>query len=338
MYSTGTVNAKIAEKDATDWRLTIGSKFGVTNDGSLYCNNGTFSGIIHAKAGGTIGGWDIGTNSLTNGTPGGDNSICLYTSWSGNENWRLLIGSRFKVNRDGVLTCTNGNFSGKITATSGTIGGWNITDGNGLWRGGSDASSATHYMGPGRTFKINGADKSNIVLKAGPKFGVDSDGNIYCTAGYIGGAKVDGTSIGASKTSNGSVKSWSIKDDGTASFNSIKLTGGTIGGITINNGSISAGTSGSANYWSISSSGTATFSNVSIGGGSLSVANKLKINTSNPGAAANGLVYVYGNGSGGTKWYKGIDSTVRITQTVYALGFNSWTNLYFVHGICVGIG
>ena len=42
----------------TNWRMTVGSNFGVTSDGSLYANNAKLSGDITANAG-HIGGWEI---------------------------------------------------------------------------------------------------------------------------------------------------------------------------------------------------------------------------------------------------------------------------------------
>jgi hypothetical protein len=76
------------------------------------------------SSGGKIGGWTLGGTSLTNGNPGEDNTICLYTSYPDNDKyWRLLIGSKFKVDK-----------WGNITANGGSIGSWAITqlDGSGF--------------------------------------------------------------------------------------------------------------------------------------------------------------------------------------------------------------
>jgi len=41
-------------------------------------------------------------------------------------NWRFIIGQRFGVDKGGNLYASNAEITGKITANSGTIGGWTI--------------------------------------------------------------------------------------------------------------------------------------------------------------------------------------------------------------------
>lgn len=65
--------------------------------------------------GATIAGWSVGDTSLTAGTFGTSGFVGLYTSYPTSENYRLVIGSKFKVDKEGALT-----------ATGGTIGGWTI--------------------------------------------------------------------------------------------------------------------------------------------------------------------------------------------------------------------
>lgn len=314
MYSTGTVSAKIAGKDATDWRLAIGSKFGVTNDGSLYCNNGTFTGVIHALTGGTIGGWNIGANSLTNGTPGGNNSICLYTSYPDNNNYRLLIGSAFKVNNNGKVWCTD------IVASGGIIGNWTISSGEGLHQ-----NNYYHYLGKAKSLTVCGESHS-LVFKAGSNFGVDSSGNMYCAGGTVGGAKIGGSSLSGGSTASGA-KNWSINSNGTATFNSVTLEGGIIGGVTIAAGGLSV--SGDSGSWSINSAGNATFSNVSITGGLITLGN-LKIGkhsapTASGGSAATTYLSVDG--------YRGISDTIPVLRAIHDRVY-----LYVYGGVVVGWG
>lgn len=75
------------------------------------------STLLDITEGAKIAGWSVGNTSLTSGTFGTRGFIGLYTSYPSNENYRLVIGSKFKVNRDGELT-----------ATGGKIGGWTIGD------------------------------------------------------------------------------------------------------------------------------------------------------------------------------------------------------------------
>ena len=81
--------------------------------------------------GATIGGWNIGAKSLTAGSFGTDNFIGLYSSYDTNENYRIVVGNKkFTVTREGILTATDVNLTGKITATSGSFTGTiNATDG-----------------------------------------------------------------------------------------------------------------------------------------------------------------------------------------------------------------
>lgn len=103
------------------WRITSGSKFGVTSDGSMYCSSGK------------IAGWTIDATSLSNGTFGSANSIFLIPAGSttskqigGSDsisNWVISVGNTFGVTKAGVLYATGANISGVINATTGTFGG-----------------------------------------------------------------------------------------------------------------------------------------------------------------------------------------------------------------------
>lgn len=72
-------------------------------------------------------------------------SIIIDASASQNEGWPLQIGECFKVDWSGYLQAENAHINGVITATGGTIGGWDIdTDslsGNGTISGGTISGS-----------------------------------------------------------------------------------------------------------------------------------------------------------------------------------------------------
>ena len=88
----------------------------------------------------TIGGFQIDSSSIhTNNvaiTSNADNSIALssadFTRTINNtsrEGLRFAIGDKFGVTGDGTIYASNVDLTGKITATSGTIGGASISDG-----------------------------------------------------------------------------------------------------------------------------------------------------------------------------------------------------------------
>ena len=95
--------------------------------------NGYFSGVLHSTAG-IIGGWTIGSTSLTSNVQGENNSLWLTTdnvsnavsigNSSQSKDWRLTVGGKFGVQKDGTVYASN------IIANGGTIGGCSITDGN----------------------------------------------------------------------------------------------------------------------------------------------------------------------------------------------------------------
>ena len=80
--------------------------------------------------GGKIGGFNIGTSKLYNGLAtlsGTTDGVYLGTDGI------ALGGGKFKVTKAGLLTATNANITGTITASAGRIGQLQIkSDGAGL--------------------------------------------------------------------------------------------------------------------------------------------------------------------------------------------------------------
>ena len=124
-------NTSVGGRSGSDWRLTVGQHFGVTNTGALYCND------IHA-AGGTIAGWHIDTNKIYSGnhsTWDSTNEDGLYLGPDGIAGgsggiWYLWKDGSAKIGAmtltaAGVLTVPAANVSGKLTAA--TIDGDKIT-------------------------------------------------------------------------------------------------------------------------------------------------------------------------------------------------------------------
>jgi hypothetical protein len=77
LNSNGQNNYNITD---TEWNdidnviLGVNNKFALTKNGDLYANNVNLSGIIHAKEGGTIGGWNIDKDKIYSGTVGMNSS------------------------------------------------------------------------------------------------------------------------------------------------------------------------------------------------------------------------------------------------------------------------
>lgn len=90
----------------TDGIALGGGNFRVDPNGKLYANSGTFSGTIYAD-GGTIGGWNISANSLSNR----DGSISLNPDG-------LKLGNQLNIDNQG-----NATFGGKLSAATGTFSG-----------------------------------------------------------------------------------------------------------------------------------------------------------------------------------------------------------------------
>ena len=114
------------------------SNFHLDTDGSV-----TMQGTITATAGGTIGGFTIGSDNLTatnfvlNTTDkslsmGSGNNIFIADADDGIQLGHATFASApFRVTPAGALTATSATITGAITATSGQIAGWTI-DSNAL--------------------------------------------------------------------------------------------------------------------------------------------------------------------------------------------------------------
>ena len=114
--------------------------------------------------------------------------------------WRAIIGTKFAVDSDGNLYANSVDISGKIIATEGQIGGWNIgTDTNkSLFYGNQVPGAATNNLvmsssSAENTIPIAGSDiNKHWFLSAGTKFGVDTEGNLYANSAHLSNAEVEG--------------------------------------------------------------------------------------------------------------------------------------------------
>ena len=230
------------------------------------------NGHLTAKGGGTIAGWEISDDSLSSQ----DKNTILYSKGTGENVERISVGKqKFVIYADGSFKAANNNFkvdkTGKITSTSGTIGGWNI--------------SKTELKGGNVTLKSSGEINVNNAFivhnngsfeAANNNFKVNSNGKITSTSGTIGG-----WNIGANSLSNNSISidasngiscgsNWSISNAGKANFNDITAKSN----FTIGDG---------ANSWT----GGAY-------GGTMNLVKGILGNTSNIVSAASGIKYAAG--------------------------------------------
>ena len=172
------------------WRMIAGESFGVTADGDVYASAGN------------IAGWTIDTNKLSSSTSDQTDtytaSIQKYVSGQFNTRAAFMIeknseGSNpsypFFVRYNGFLYAENAEIKGKITATSGEIGGWTI-DGNILRN-----SDNSVYLAPAG---------QQYAFKAGGKFQVSSNGTLTCT-----GADITGV---IHAQAGGSIAGWTINN------------------------------------------------------------------------------------------------------------------------------
>ena len=89
------------------------------------------SGALTATKG-KIGGWTIDDTSISgswNSTEEITQSFYIASPDDSRPYWMGAVSNddtKFSVSRDGILTAKNADIVGKITATSGTVGGWNI--------------------------------------------------------------------------------------------------------------------------------------------------------------------------------------------------------------------
>ena len=133
-------NTSIAGRAGSDWRFTVGSKFGVTNTGVVYATEAHISGAITATS------LTLGTNaSIAAGKVTGLSKVATsgkYTDLSSTPDLTVYIAkdgtvgstpasgaNGFKVSSAGILTASNAVIYGTIYATAGTIGGCSISSG-----------------------------------------------------------------------------------------------------------------------------------------------------------------------------------------------------------------
>ena len=258
-------------KDDNGATLTVNNK--TPTGWGLYTSNGYFSGTIVSNSG-KIGGWEIGTASLYNGTTSmNDTNAGLYFGSNGEENPKWGIRSYNNDNQfvniiDGIITAKAVDLSGKITATSGKIGKFDITN-TYLWTG-SSSNATCAGMGGNQAFWAGhtSSDSAPFRVAYNGAFVATSatiEGKITSTSGSIGGFTIGASSIYHTQTNyNNSPAGVYIGTNGiglgagkfyVTSAGSLKATSGTIAGWTIGDNTISHGTLGATKGYMLNSAG-----------------------------------------------------------------------------------
>lgn len=188
LICTGTnSSASIGGSDSINgWCFTASNTFGVTKTGALYATSGK------------IGGFKIDSTYLQSS----DKTVGLSASAS---DWAFWAGgagtdtAKFRVNHAGKLWASNATIAGNITATSGKIGKYNITN-NYLISG---SGSTCTGMGGDQAFWAGSDSSSNAP------FHVSYDGSLYASKANISGTI---------NSTDGSIGGWKISSNKLLAF------------------------------------------------------------------------------------------------------------------------
>lgn len=352
-------NGNIDEDNYKFWVDETGNLF---FKGTLKATNGEFTGKVTATSGyiGGSNGWTIESTYIYNGKPSytsGDSGIYIGVNGISLGDDEYFI----KAHKNGKLTCNH------ITATGGTIGGCQISNGVLQIANANITSLAVSKISGG----TNSADitfNGNITVP-----NATITGNITATSGTIGGCTISNgklqvastniTSLSASKITSGTLDASKITvtnlsadsitvgqlqasqitglpaskiTSGTFSASRIpnlsadKITTGTLdaSNVTVTNLSADSITSGSLSASRISG-GTISGCAINIGNGKFQVTSggSLMLNT-------NGEIYIYSNNAGTHGgWHYGItDAVPYMNNTVDQF------LMYFAFGIMIGYG
>lgn len=170
--------------------------YGYNNNAEIFHLDGT---------GGKIGGWTIGSSSLV--SPGGcltlaSSGSIRATDSSGTTLWEILESGYASFAKGSIKMYADGSaeFTGKITSTSGQVGGWSIGESalistNSLVSISSDGTikcvdtnnknNYMWYLGSDGAFSLG---KGAIVWNK--EIGLDIVGTIHADSGTIGGLKI----------------------------------------------------------------------------------------------------------------------------------------------------
>lgn len=140
------------------------ANFKVNWDGSLYASEANITGIINAKKGGSIAGWQLSENAIYSTWVGMSNNTSNFAFWAGNpEGWSSSVQAPFRVGHDGGLVATKAIITGTLSAGSILGSGFKIVNNGGA------------ANGPGLEIGSHSAGQSWVALE-----------KEYLNAGYRG--------------------------------------------------------------------------------------------------------------------------------------------------------
>lgn len=122
----------------------------------------------------------------------------------------VINSTNFQVDSTGNIKASNADIEGKLSVSTGRLGadgkGWTI-DSNSIFYGSTFASaSAFLCTGSASSLTIAGHTATGWVLKAGSKFGVTSDGSLYCTSANLSGTLTSTSSYYKAQLNSGGLK------------------------------------------------------------------------------------------------------------------------------------
>lgn len=226
IYSTNYSTTEGTHINLLDGSFTMGGcalSYDKTN-GLRVQGNGTFTGVIFAKKGGTIGGWNIGDTTIT----GGNTTLNSNGSISGGSAYKWSIGTDGAASFN-KLTANGANINGtvttgELTATGGKIANFTISGGY-LYNGIGIGTAKSCGISCGTS--LSGND-SYIFWAGNDNFRVNINGDLFSKSATITGGSL---TIGST---------FSVTNQGILS-----ATGANISGIlTAGSGSIIGGSSG----------------------------------------------------------------------------------------------
>ena len=191
--------------DLTSDNITIDStNFSVTKEGKITSTSGN------------IAGWNITNSYIDSTVEGSSKRLFLASASDSSDSW---MGARdengnyvFVLSKTGKLYASNAEIAGKITASSGAIGGWNIesnvlgseyvsgvADGNrvGIAPGINTTDFSINSVSglcfwAGASYDADTTDKGKVAISNAP-FRVYADGTLHCSNAHIKG-RVEATS------------------------------------------------------------------------------------------------------------------------------------------------
>ena len=204
---------------------------------------------------------DFWKNYGTDGKPSGYN-----TANQNNKGMLIDLSTpEIKFGNGSFYLHDDGNlYTSKITATGGTIGGWKLESGatNSDYRLYQGNVGMAPFSGKYYAFWAGNSNSSIAPFRVG------HDGSMTASSGTIGGWTIGGSTLSANGitiNSNGNIEGpgWSISGNGVASFNDVRINGGSIGSNSVSNGNLVF------NYGSLGGN-TVSTTGFSFGSGNLS--------------------------------------------------------------------